>query len=222
MKQTIIDLLKTKFEGVDESILSRIADTKAAKAVKTEDEAKTFVEGVTLNQLLSSYGDIRSTEAQRTAVTNYEKKHGLKDGKKVNVEDDPKTLGDEDDNKGGDDKMPAWAKAMMEENKKLAEQIANINTEKRTTSRKQKLDEVINRLPERDRKGYARTSYKELSDEAFDTLLEEITGEVDEFLKNEKTTGATFGAPFHRTSSNQPRKGEASKDEVDAVVKGMM
>ena len=83
MKQTIIDLLKTKFEGVDESILSRIADTKAAKAVKTEDEANTFVEGVTLNQLLSSYGDIRSTEAQRTAVTNYEKKHGLKDGKKV-------------------------------------------------------------------------------------------------------------------------------------------
>ena len=221
MKQTIIDLLKTKFEGVDESILSRIADTKAAKAVKTEDEAKTFVEGVTLNQLLNSYGDIRSTEAQRTAVTNYEKKHGLKDGKKVNVEDDPKTLGDEDNDKG-DDKMPAWAKAMMEENKKLAEQIANINTEKRTTSRKQKLDEVINRLPERDRKGYARTSYKELSDEAFDTLLEEITGEVDEFLKTEKTTGATFGAPFHRTSSNQQRKGEASKDEVDAVVKGMM
>ncbi len=221
MKQTIIDLLKTKFEGVDESILSRIADTKAAKAVKTEDEAKTFVEGVTLNQLLNSYGDIRSTEAQRTAVTNYEKKHGLKDGKKVNVEDDPKTLGDEDNNKD-DDKMPAWAKAMVEENKKLAEQIANINTEKRTTSRKQKLDEVINRLPERDRKGYARTSYKELSDEAFDTLLEEITGEVDEFLKTEKTTGATFGAPFHRTSSNQQRKGEASKDEVDAVVKGMM
>lgn len=222
MKQTIIDLLKTKFEGVDESILSRIADTKAAKAVKTEDEAKTFVEGVTLNQLLNSYGDIRSTEAQRTAVTNYEKKHGLKDGKKVNVEDDPKTLGDEDNNKGDDDKMPAWAKVMMEENKKLAEQIANINTEKRTTSRKQKLDEVINRLPERDRKGYARTSYKELSDEAFDTLLEEITGEVDEFLKTEKTTGATFGAPFHRANNNQQRKGEASKDEVDAVVKGLM
>lgn len=222
MKQTIIDLLKTKFEGVDESILSRIADTKAAKAVKTEDEAKTFVEGVTLNQLLNSYGDIRSTEAQRTAVTNYEKKHGLKDGKKVNVEDDHKTLDDEDNNKGDDDKMPAWAKAMMEENKKLAEQIASIKTEKRTTSRKQKLDEVINRLPERDRKGYARTSYKELSDEAFDTLLEEITGEVEEFLKNEKTTGATFGAPFHRAASNQPRKGEASKEEVDAVVKGMM
>lgn len=218
MKQTIIDLLKTKFEGVDESILSRIADTKAAKAVKTEDEANTFVEGVTLNQLLSSYGDIRSTEAQRTAVSNYEKKHGLKDGKKVNVEDDPKTLGNEDNNED----MPAWAKAMLESNKKLAEQVATMTAEKNTAARKQRLDAIINKLPERDRRGYARTSFADLSDEDFDTLLEEITGEVDEFLKTEKTTGATFGAPFHRVANNQPRKGEASKDEVDAVVKGMM
>ncbi|MBO7314446.1 MAG: hypothetical protein J6U49_02150, partial [Alistipes sp.] len=150
MKQTIIDLLKTKFEGVDESILSRIADTKAAKAVKTEDEANTFVEGVTLNQLLSSYGDIRSTEAQRTAVSNYEKKHGLKDGKKVNVEDDHKILDNEDDTEG----MPAWAKAMLESNKKLAEQVATMTAEKHTAARKQKLDAIINKLPERDRRGY--------------------------------------------------------------------
>lgn len=213
MKQTIIDLLKTKFEGVDESILSRIADTKAAKAVKTEDEANTFVEGVTLNQLLSSYGDIRSTEAQRTAVSNYEKKHGLKDGKKVNVEDDPKTL----DNEDNTEDMPAWAKAVLESNKKLAEQVATMTAEKHTAARKQRLDAIINKLPERDRRGYARTSFAELSDEDFDTLLEDISNEVEETLKDNQTAGTTFRAPHYRQGGGS-QKNEATKAEVDAVM----
>lgn len=213
MKQTIIDLLKTKFEGVDESILSRIADTKAAKSVKTEDDANAYVEGITLNQLLSSYGDIRSTEAQRSAVSNYEKKHGIKDGKKVSVEDDHKTLDNEDNN----DDMPAWAKAMLESNKKLAEQVAVMTAEKHTAARKQRLDAIINRLPERDRRGYARTSFADLSDEDFDTLLDDINNEVEETLKDNQTTGTTFRAPFHRQGGDTQKK-EATKAEVDAVM----
>ena len=213
MKQTIIDLLKTKVEGVDESILSRIADTKAAKSVKTEDDANAYVEGITLNQLLSSYGDIRSTEAQRSAVSNYEKKHGIKDGKKVSVEDDHKTLDNEDNN----DDMPAWAKAMLESNKKLAEQVAVMPAEKHTAARKQRLDAIINRLPERDRRGYARTSFADLSDEDFDTLLDDINNEVEETLKDNQTTGTTFRAPFHRQGGDQQKK-EATKAEVDAVM----
>ena len=213
MKQTIIDLLKTKFEGVDESILSRIAETKAAKSVKTEDDANAYVEGITLNQLLSSYGDIRSTEAQRSAVSNYEKKHGIKDGKKVSVEDDHKTLDNEDNN----DDMPAWAKAVLESNKKLAEQVAVMTAEKHTAARKQRLDAIINRLPERDRRGYARTSFADLSDEDFDTLLDDINNEVEETLKDNQTTGTTFRAPFHRQGGDQQKK-EATKAEVDAVM----
>lgn len=214
MKQTIIDLLKAKFEGVDESILSRIAETKAAKSVKTEDDANAYVEGITLNQLLSSYGDIRSTEAQRSAVSNYEKKHGIKDGKKVSVEDDHKTLDNEDNN---DDDMPAWAKAMLESNKKLAEQVAVMTAEKHTAARKQRLDAIINRLPERDRRGYARTSFADLSDEDFDTLLDDINNEVEETLKDNQTTGTTFRAPFHRQGADTQKK-EATKAEVDAVM----
>lgn len=213
MKQTIIDLLKTKFEGVDESILSRIAETKAAKSVKTEDDANAYVKGITLNQLLSSYGDIRSTEAQRSAVSNYEKKHGIKDGKKVSVEDDHETLDNEDNN----DDMPAWAKAMLESNKKLAEQVAVMTAEKHTAARKQRLDAIINRLPERDRRGYARTSFADLSDEDFDTLLDDINNEVEETLKDNQTTGTTFRAPFHRQGGDQQKK-EATKAEVDAVM----
>lgn len=211
MKQTIIDLLKTKFEGVDESILSRIAETKAAKAVKTEDDANAYVEGITLNQLLSSYGDIRSTEAQRSAVSNYEKKHGIKDGKKVSTEDDPNTLGTGAD----DDDTPAWAKKLMEDNAALRKRLDTYDSEKRTSSRREMLNAIIGRLPASHRKGYERTTIDTLSDEEFTSTLESITAEVDEILKETNTAGLTFGAP--RTKSQDTSK-EASKAEVDAVM----
>lgn len=215
MKQTIINLLKTKFPGVDESILSRIAATKAAKAVETEDDATAYVESITLNHLLNSYGDIRSTEAQRSAVVNYEKRYGLKDGKKVEG-------GDQTEPEGNDpNDVPAWAKKLIDDNKLLSDKIAAMNTEKLTATRQQRLNAVIAQLPESNRKGYARTSFKELSDEDFDTLLSDIEGEVKDILKEAKTSGATFGTPFHHAQGvRTPAAEEASKEEVQEVVKG--
>ncbi len=84
MKTKALDLLKAKFEGVSEQILSRIAD-KVAKTAKTDEEVQTAVDGLTFQSLLDSYGDSRATEAQQTAVRNYETKHGLKDGKAVEI-----------------------------------------------------------------------------------------------------------------------------------------
>ena len=82
MYEYILNLLKNKYLGVNDTILSRVAK-KLAETAKTEDEAKTEVEGVTFQKLLDSYGDSRATEATKTAVANYEKKHNLKDGKIV-------------------------------------------------------------------------------------------------------------------------------------------
>ena len=89
MKNRLLELLKAKFEGVRDAILNRIAD-KIAKSVTTEEEATTAVAGETFQQVIDSYGDSRATEAQQTAVSNYEKKHGLKDGKAIQQEP-PKT-----------------------------------------------------------------------------------------------------------------------------------
>lgn len=82
MKNKILELLKTKFPGVQDSVLGRIAD-KLAKTTTTEDAATTAVEGVTIQTVIESYADSRVNEATNTAVSNYEKKHGLKDGKQV-------------------------------------------------------------------------------------------------------------------------------------------
>ena len=78
MRKETLDTLKAKFEGVSDAILGRIAD-KIAKTATTGEQAQAAVEAYTLQQLLEGYGDSRATEAQQTAVHNYESRYGLKD-----------------------------------------------------------------------------------------------------------------------------------------------
>lgn len=100
LKRFIFDSLKTKFEGISDKVLNRIA-AKLAKTAKTEEEATTAVEELTLQQVIDSYSDSRVTEAQEKAIGSYEKKHGLKDGKRIKPEDaddaDMDDLGEGDD-----------------------------------------------------------------------------------------------------------------------------
>ena len=80
MKKKIYDALQTKFQGVDAQILDRIA-TKKAEGQTDENQIPTIVEGVSFQDVLQSYGDSRAGDASKTAVTNYEKKYNLKEGK---------------------------------------------------------------------------------------------------------------------------------------------
>lgn len=217
MKKIILDKLKAKFEGVSESVLDRIA-AKLAKTVKNEEEATTAVEGVTLQQLFDSYGDSRATEAQQTAVSNYERKYGLKDGAKV---EDGGTSGSgnnatETENKGGDD-TPAWAKAIISSVKTLSDDVAAMKGEKVTATRRQQIDEIIKDLPDAMRRPYSRISLKDLSDDEFEALKDEIKGDVAGLEKEEKQDGAVFGKPPVKPGRTTDVK-EASDKEADAVV----
>ena len=80
MKEKILAALKTKFVGVDDAILSRIAEKKAS-GVTDESQIPTIVEGVSFQDVVTSYGDFRAGDASNSAIKNYEKKHNLKDGK---------------------------------------------------------------------------------------------------------------------------------------------
>ena len=120
MKEKILDALKTKFEGVEGKILEKLA-VKLAKTVTTDEEVKTAVDGVTFQDVLTSYGDSRADDAQKTAVKNYEKKHGLKDGKVVKA-----TNTDEGDD---DPDEPAWFKAFRKSNQ---EQLDALKAENET------------------------------------------------------------------------------------------
>lgn len=205
MKKELLAALKAKFEGVNENILSRIAD-KLAKTTTKEEDVATAVSGVTIQQIIEGYGDSRATEAQQSAVRNYEEKYGLKDGEKLQ---EPKP-------KPQEETMPEWAKQLVAENKTLSERLGRMDGERITAERKQKLSAVFKKLPENLRKPYERMSIDKLSDEEFTTLFGEITAEVDEIASSVKSKGAVFGRPAaHQGTDNSQ---ELSKEEQEAIA----
>lgn len=193
MKNKILELLKPKFEGVSETILGRIAD-KLSKTAKTDEDVNTLIEGVTFQQILESYGDSRATEAQQSAVANYEKKHGLKDGKSVKTE--PKTEPKAEPKTENDD-VPAWAKVLIESNNSLKAELEAIKGEKTTNKRKSELDKVLNKAPEKIRQRYTkdfeRMSFKD--DEDFNAWIGDITPDVEAITNEYNTKGGVVRRP---------------------------
>ena len=80
--EQILAGLQQKFPGADTATLTRIA-TKKAEGVTDGTKVDSIVEGISFSDVLNNYGDFRAGQAQVSAVSNYEKKHGLKDGKPI-------------------------------------------------------------------------------------------------------------------------------------------
>ena len=131
----ILAALQTKFPGVDAAILSRIA-TKKAEGVTDESKVDSIVEGISFADVLNSYGDYRAGQAQSSAVTNYEKKHGLKDGKPIEPNPEPKNQPKPDEKK---EDVPAWAQALIDSNKGLNEKIAKMEADKQKATRNEQV-----------------------------------------------------------------------------------
>lgn len=193
MKKKILEALKAKFEGVSETILDRIA-TKLAKTASTEDQVATAVEGVTLQQVIESYGDSRATEAQQTAVRNYEAKYNLKDGKPEKIDGGEPNKGKATEPSGAED-TPAWVK-------ELTDRLDRLEASRTAENRKQQLGKVIDRLPENLRKAYERLPLDGYSDEQFSTVLSEITTEVEGIAGETAAKGGVFGKPSVANGNN--------------------
>lgn len=220
MKKEILEALKAKFPGVSESILGRIAD-KLAKTASSQEQVTTAVEGVTFQQVLESYGDSRATEAQQTAVSNYEKKHGLREGQKVEG-GAPKTEPDKNTPPaGGGDLRSQITEAIKAAVKPLQDEIAALKTGKVTETRRQTLDAIISKLPEDLRKPYTRTPVNDLTDEEFEALTGEIQTEVEGMLAASSTKGAVFNRPLGGIGKVESGK-EATEQECDNLAKRLI
>lgn len=212
METKILELLTTKFEGVSENVLSGIAK-KIAKTAKNEDEATSAVEELTFQNILEQYADQRATAASLTAVKNYEKKFGIKDGKKIEKDNDSENKQVElNENK---DDVKELLKAILEQQKTLGGRIATLEGDKISSSRKTQLDNLLSGLPESYKKAYSRLQYKDLSDDDFSAMLTEIGSEVEGIKKSENARGAAFKPPFTGSGDN-PKK--ATDKEIDEVV----
>ena len=223
MKQKLFDALKAKFPGVNANVLNRIAE-KLAKTVTTDEQVTTAIAGVTQEfiEIIESYGDSRATEAQQTAVQNYETKYGLKDGQKIDANGGAAGQAGSttvQQQQAAQEPVPAWAQALIDSNKKLNERLDKMDGERTTATRKQQLSTVIEKLPAQLRKAYERTPVDNLTDEQFNTLVGEIANEVNGIVSEVKAKGAVFGKPSVSGGTDTSHEGEASKEEVEGVLK---
>lgn len=84
--EQILAGLRTRFAGVDDATLQRIA-SKKAEGVTDESKVNSIVEGITFQDVVTNYGDFRangaSATAKKNAIADYEKQYNIKDGKPI-------------------------------------------------------------------------------------------------------------------------------------------
>ena len=217
MKEKILEALRSKFPGRSAVILGRIAD-KLAKTATTPEQVTTAVEGVTpeLIEVIESYGDSRATEASTTAVTNYEAKYGLREGKPTTP---PAPTGEGNDNapkEQADESVPAWAVSLTERVTALQNEMNRRDAERTTTGRRQAFEAIYGHLPEPLRKGYERIPLDTLSDDEFTKLSADVTAEVGEIGQAFAAKGAVFSTPSAHHGGASAQK-ELTKEQIEEI-----
>ena len=149
MKEKLLALLKTKFFGVREATLERLA-AKKAETVTEESQLQTIVDGMTFDYIIDSESDFKGTQISKmAAVAEYEKRFGLKDGKPI--EEPSKKKDHKPDPKAGDDPRDAQINELKESLNKLTELVTGVVTgQQKTSKQSQALDALKKtKIPEK-------------------------------------------------------------------------
>ena len=197
--EQILAGLQQKFSGVDTATLTRIA-TKKAEGVTDETKVNSIVEGISFQDVLTSYGDFRAGDARTTAVANYEKKHNLKDGKPI---ENPEEKKDEkkDDKK---DEVPAWAQALIDSNKSLSEKLTAYEAEKAQAQRNSQISAVAKKY------GIPEFMLK-------DRNIPENT-DLDSYFKDMKQEMSNSGFQFSKAPETAEQKQEKEAIEFAKMI----
>jgi len=152
MKEKLLAALKSKYPGVQEAILDRIATSKAG-SVTDEDQVQSVADGVNVQDIINSESDYRASQesksASKKAVSDYEKKHKLKDGKSIEDPKDPNPKPGDGDGDG--EKPPAWAEKLMKDNEELRNEVAQSKKDRESSEKLSKAAELMqssNKIPE--------------------------------------------------------------------------
>ena len=220
MFEKILAGLKTKFPGVDSKILERIAKKKA-ETTTTEDEVKTVVDGVTFQSIIDSEGDRRANEAQSSAVSNYEKKYKLKDGKPTEPPQQEPPQQDPPQPPtppagGEDSEVLKMLKQIQQDNQQLRTEINGMKTKELGNQRKDKFSALFegasDKLKERYMRNYDRLTFKD--DEDFNGWLDQQKPFIESDIKEEKAQGAKTTPPF----GGKRKPGEEADPAVTAYL----
>lgn len=139
--EQILAGLRTKFQGADDATLQRMA-SKKAEGVTDESKVNSIVEGISFQDVLTSYGDYRADGAQKTAVSNYEKKHNIKDGKPIEEPKPQDPLPTPTPQSKPTEQVSAWAQSLIDSNKTLSEKLAAMDAKEKANIRNQRIAAV--------------------------------------------------------------------------------
>lgn len=211
----LLALLKTKFTGVADAILEKIATKKGANI--TDEQVNSVAEGVTFQNIIDSHADSRVNEATASAVANYEKKHNIKDGKPV------ETAKKEEKKEQGGDETPEWAKPLIEANKAMQEKIAQMEGEKTADSRKSQLLEAIKGTSDvfkaRYQKDFDRMNFKDDAD--FAEWLEDAKKDAVNFQQQDINDTVAGRKDYkEKTEEEYKKMFESSLEQSDNTPAG--
>ena len=189
VQEKILAGLQQKFAGADSATLSRIA-TKKAEGISDESQVQSIVEGIGFADVLQSYGDFRAGNATKTAVMNYEKQHGIKDGKPIVEPIEPKQ-----------NDVPEWAKTLIESNKTLSDKLAAFEAKETAKTRGEMILSKAKEygIPEN------LVNMLKISDDA----------DLDVYMKDAKQTFANMGFQ----GVNPPPVGDSEEKNSEDIAK---
>lgn len=218
-KTKFIQKLKTKyknlgfsdkaFQGVADYIATTLGDEPSEEDI---DNAVGGVEG--LLKVFHGYADSRVTAAIEKAK---KEAHTSTTKQETGGDPDPKNEPKPDDN------APEWAKTFAKQMETLAGSVAELKTEKTTSTRKQALEEKLKEAPSAFKnkilKDFNRMKFE--SDEDFNTYLEETETDLSEAMQEESNQSlGQQSRPFTGQRSNDDKK--ATEEEVKEVVDQIM
>lgn len=198
MKEKLLEALKLKFPGVSETTLSIIVANKAG-SIADEAQIASVVEALTFDQVIQSVTDHRITDANKKALENYEKKHGLKDGKPVQQQQQQQTQTHTQTN----DDTPQWAKDLIKQNQELATKIAGFETKTKQQQLSEKLAARLNekKIPVKLMAGRVLSDESEL-DSVF-TEIEALHTEIRQSVVNETVAETVPGSSVDLSGKKQ-------------------
>lgn len=214
MKDEILKTLSEKFPSVSIEILDRIATSKS-KTITKKEEVGPLVDGITIQNIIESEADRRATEASKTAVINYEKKHGLKEGKPITGGDagnEPEKGTSVSPSAGGGDaqdmeqRIQQLIKASVEAVvAPLQQRVATLLQEKEQDAFSRQLQEAIASAPEKFKSRVLEDVQfmRFENDEQRSAFIEKVKARAAEEAAEAQAKGAVFGVPF--VSSGAPK-----------------
>lgn len=197
--EQILAGLQQKFSGVDTATLTRIA-TKKAEGVTDETKVNSIVEGISFQDVMQNYGDFRAGQAQTSSIANYEKKHGLKDGKPIEKTEETK----KEEKEEKKDEVPAWAQALIDTNKTLSEKLAGYEHERKQSERMAQISSVAKKY------GIPDFMLK-------DRTIPENT-DLDTYMKDVKQEMTNAGFQFNKSPETAEQKLEKETSEFAKMI----